>query len=112
MGPLAGLAGALAFAENTGHDAVLSVGVDNMGLPENLAAMLSPAPAYAEVQPIIGLWPVSALAALDKLLASQERHSMLNYISKIGARAVRLDNPPANINSAADLAEWEKRNGL
>lgn len=109
MGPLTGLAGALNFAANAGHEYVLSVGVDNIGLPENLAAILSPAPGYIKSQPIIGLWPVSVLEALDKLLASQERHSMLNYISKIGARAVELDTPPANINSAADLSEWEKK---
>jgi molybdenum cofactor guanylyltransferase len=108
MGPLAGLAGALGFAQAQGHDYVLTAGVDSMGLAPDLKDRLSPAPAYVDSQPIIGLWPVDILPVLDALLASDERHSMLYFIEKIGARAVHLKNPPANINSAADLAKLEQ----
>ncbi len=108
MGPLAGLAGALAYAQAQGHRHVLTAGVDSLCLPPNLKALLSPAPAYVDSQPIIGLWLVDVLPVLDALLASDERHSMLYFIEKIGARAIRLENPPANINSAADLAKLEQ----
>jgi molybdenum cofactor guanylyltransferase len=108
MGPLAGLAGALGFAQAQGHSHVLTAGVDSIGLPPNLKDRLSPAPAYVDSQPIIGLWPVDILPVLDALLASDERHSMLYFIEKIGARAVHLENPPANINSTADLAKLEQ----
>ncbi len=108
MGPLAGLAGALAFAQAGGFDAVISAGVDSLGLPADLVEQLSPAPAYLDIQPVVGLWPVSALPELDRILASDQRHSMLSFIGRIGARAVRLDVPPANINTAADLRKLEQ----
>jgi molybdenum cofactor guanylyltransferase len=103
MGPLAGLAGALAYAADAGYDQVLSAGVDTLGLPADLRAKLAPAPAYVVHQPIIGLWPVAALALLDAILASDERHSMRHFIERLGARAVTLDSPPSNINTPDDL---------
>jgi molybdenum cofactor guanylyltransferase len=103
MGPLAGLASALAYASGNGFAHVLSVGVDAPGIPDNLRAMLEPAPAYVVNQPVIGYWPVSALGLLDDILKSNERHSMLHFIERLGARGVALESPPANINTPADL---------
>jgi molybdenum cofactor guanylyltransferase len=103
MGPLAGLAGALAYATDAGFEHVLSVGVDTLGIPADLCAALEPAPAYVVNQPIIGLWQVAALTLLDDILASDERHSMLHFIDRLGARGVALESPPANINTPADL---------
>ena len=103
MGPLAGLAGALAYASDAGFSHVLSVGVDAPGIPSDLRAMLEPAPAYVVNQPVVGYWPVTALDLLDQILASDERHSMLHFIERLGARGVVLDSPPANINTPADL---------
>lgn len=108
MGPLAGVAGALAYAQENGFESVLTVGVDSVGLPPDLLSRLHPAPAYVENQPVIGIWPVDALQKLDAILASEERHSMLYFIEQIGARAVKLANPPANINTAADLERLER----
>lgn len=105
MGPLAGLAGALAYAADAGFDQVLSLGVDTLGIPADLRAKLAPAPAYVVNQPIIGLWPVTALALLDAILASDERHSMRHFIEQLGARAVTLESPPSNINTPADLEQ-------
>lgn len=107
MGPLAGLAGALAYASSNGFSHVLSVGVDAPGIPDDLCAMLEPAPAYVVNQPVIGYWPVSALGLLDEILASDERHSMLHFIERLGARSVALENSPANINTPADLENLE-----
>jgi molybdopterin-guanine dinucleotide biosynthesis protein A len=103
MGPLAGLAGALAYASSKGFSHVVSVGVDAPGIPNDLRAMLEPAPAYVVNQPVIGYWPVTALSLLDQILASDERHSMLHFIERLGARSVALENSPANINTPADL---------
>jgi molybdenum cofactor guanylyltransferase len=103
MGPLAGLAGALAYAAKAGFEHVLSVGVDTLGIPTDLHAKLEPAPAYVINQPVIGYWPVTALSLVDEILASDERHSMLHFIERLGARGVVLHPSLANINTPADL---------
>lgn len=108
MGPLAGLAGALAYASDAGFSHVLSVGVDAPGIPSDLSLMLEPAPAYVVNQPVIGYWPVTALDLLDHILASDERHSMLHFIERLAARGVVLESPPANINTPADLENLER----
>jgi molybdopterin-guanine dinucleotide biosynthesis protein A len=109
MGPLAGIAAALHYARDEGYAAVLTCGVDSLGLPEDLLATLSPAPAYVEGQPVIGLWPTGAAKAIEAILEGQGRHSMLAFAERIGARAVRLAADPANINTPADLAAAAKR---
>jgi molybdopterin-guanine dinucleotide biosynthesis protein A len=103
MGPLGGLAGAMAYGDKAGFDHVLSVGVDAPYLPSDLLATLLPAPAYVSGQPVIGLWPVSALGILDEILASDGRRSVLHFIERLGARAVVLQTQPPNINTRADL---------
>ncbi len=103
MGPLAGLAGALYYAADAGFENVLSVGVDNIGIPHNLRDLLNPAPAYAIEQPIIGLWPVSALPVIKAILNSEERHSMKHFAAKMGARGIILPTPPTNINTREDF---------
>jgi len=112
MGPLAGLAGAVRHAENAGFDAVLTCGVDSLGLSAELAALLAPAPAYCTDQPVIGLWPVSAAAAASAILEGTGRHSMLAFARAIGARAVNPPEETANINTPGDLAAAEIRLGL
>ncbi|MDE2597451.1 MAG: molybdenum cofactor guanylyltransferase [Sphingomonadales bacterium] len=112
MGPLAGIAAALHLARDEGYEAVLTVGVDSLGLPDDLPAALAPAPAYCLVQPVIALWPASASATLDALLEGQGRHSLIAFAEALGARPVQLAREPANINTTADLAEWEKRHGI
>ncbi len=112
MGPLAGIAAALHLARDEGYEAVLSCGVDSTRLPEDLPDLLSPAPAYVEGQPVIGLWPVSAAGAIEAILTGSGRHSMLAFAEAVGARAVKCAADPANINTPADLAALEKRHGL
>lgn len=104
MGPLGGIAAALHHARDAGFDAVLTCAVDSVGLSAFAIAELSPAPAYCESQPVIGLWPVSASITLDALLESDARHSVMAFAERIGARAVTLSCKPANINTLADLA--------
>ena len=112
MGPLAGLAAALHLARDDGYEAVLSCGVDSTGLPDDLLALLSPAPAYLADQPVIGLWPASASPVLDALLESDARHSMRAFAEAIGAKPVKAAAKPANINTPADLSAAEQRDGL
>ncbi len=112
MGPLAGIAAALHLARDEGYEAVLTCGVDSVLLPEGLPDLLAPAPAFVAGQPVIGLWPASALAAIEAILTSEGKHSMRQFAEAIGARAVHSAVEPANINTPADLAELEKRRGL
>ena len=104
MGPLGGLAAALRMARDEGYDAVLSCGVDAAFLPADLAALLAPGPAFVADQPVIGLWPVSAVGAVEAILAGDGKHSMRALAEAVGARGVVLDVAPANINTVADLA--------
>ena len=112
MGPLAGVAAALHHARDEDYAAVLTCGVDSAFLPDNLPDLLSPAPAYIADQPVIGLWPVSAAAAVEAFLESESRHSMHAFAERIGARPVKLPREPANINTPADLAAAEEQRGL
>ena len=112
MGPLGGIAAALHLAADQGYAAVLSIGVDAPDLPDALPALLAPAPAYLAAQPVVGLWPVSALAAIEAILEGTGKHSMRAFAEAIGARAVRLATDPANINTPDDLTEAQKRGGI
>lgn len=112
MGPLGGIAAALHLAHDEGYEAVLTVGVDSLGLPENLPDLLTPAPSYLASQPVVGLWPPAACKAIEAVLTGNGRHSMLAFAETISARGVKLPRNPANINTPADLAEAEKRRDL
>jgi molybdopterin-guanine dinucleotide biosynthesis protein A len=103
MGPLAGIAGALHLARDQDYAAVLSCGVDSVGLPENLLALLGQAPAFLADQPVVGLWPATALETLEAILTGEGRHSMQVFAAAIGARPVALTRQPANVNTPADL---------
>ncbi len=110
LGPLGGIAAALHHAARHGYADVLTCGVDCAGLGAGTLADLGPSPAYAADQPVIGLWPASAAAAVDALLASDAKHSMRAFAELIGARAVTLSTIPANINTRADLAAAQELN--
>ncbi len=107
MGPLAGLAAALRYAADEGYTAVLSCGVDSPGLPANLPDLLAPAPACLADQPVIGLWPVSALCSAETILLGSGRHSMYGLAEVISARLVEA-GVTANINFPGDLADLER----
>ncbi len=112
MGPLGGIAAALHLARDESYEAVLTIGVDSIGLPESLPALLAPAPAHLASQPVVGLWPASAAETIEAILAGEGKHSMLAFAGAIGARAVKLSAEPANINSVSDLAAAEERRDL
>ena len=104
MGPLGGIAAGLRLAQDENYEAVLTCGVDSVQLPENLLEILSPAPAYLEDQPVVGLWPAGAAPTVERILESDGRHSMLAFAEAVAARAVKTKSKSANINTPADLA--------
>ena len=104
MGPLGGIAGALRAARDRGFAEVLTVGVDSLGLPDDLPERLSPGPAYVSDQPVVALWPVAALAAVEAILGADGRHSVRALADATGARGVVLDGPSINVNRPEDLA--------
>lgn len=112
MGPLGGIAAALHLARDQGFAAVLTCGVDSVDLPADLPALLHPAPACLQSQPVVGLWPVQAAAVLDAILLGEGRHSLRRFATAVGARLVRIGHEPDNINTPEDLADAEKRHGL
>lgn len=116
MGPLAGIAAGLRYARDENYASVLTLGVDSLGLPENLLDLLSPPPAYVESQPVVGHWGAGTVDGLETILLSEGKHSMLAFAGAIGATAVKISAKPANINSPADLAalgaEMERDDGI
>jgi molybdopterin-guanine dinucleotide biosynthesis protein A len=103
-GPLTGLAAALRHAEETGYGAVLSCGVDSIGLPDDLLERLSPSPRFVAEQPVVGLWPAASAKPLENLLMSDGKHSMRALADLVGATSIVLPQTIANINTPQDLA--------
>jgi len=106
LGPLGGLAAALHHAAGGGYAAVLSAACDLPDLPHDLIDRLGPAPAFVAECPVVGLWPTASAAALDEYLANDTRRSMRGWGAAVGARAVTLARPLANINRPEDLAAF------
>ena len=103
MGPLGGIAGALIHAVERGYDQLLTAPVDCVRLPGDLRALLEPAPAFLETQPVIGLWPVGSIGDLRAILEDGSDLAVRAFARRIGARAVQNDFVPPNVNSSADL---------
>lgn len=103
LGPLGGLAAALRQAEAGGFSHVLSAGVDAPDLPHDLAESLAgKGAAIVESQPVVGLWPVSELPALEVFLEGGGR-SLYRLADAIGARRIDLPRPLMNVNRPEDL---------
>lgn len=108
QGPLGGLAGALHHARQANYGSVLAIGVDSLGLPDDLACVLAPGPACLAQQPVVGLWPVATLPVLEAIMTGGERRSMLHFAKRTGARLIELDAPPGNVNTPQDLERFAR----
>jgi len=106
-GPLGGLAGALRFAASD-YDQVLSIPVDAVRLPANLREMLDPGPSCIATQPVIGLWPVTALREIEHILLWHGKHSMKALAAATGARMIDGIATLANVNTREDLAVLDR----
>jgi len=112
MGPLAGIAAGLHYAQDMDFESVMTCGVDSPDVTQETLAALGKPPCYLADQPVIGHWPVSAAAAIEQILEGTGRHSMRAFAEAIGATAVKSSGKPANINSPADLAALEHGHGI
>ncbi len=109
LGPLGALAGALAYAQDGGHDWVLTSGCDLPDLSDDLHARLTPGPSVVEGQPLLGLWRSAEADRLAAWLATGGDRAMRSWIAETGARRVSLPVAPSNINSADEMAAYLAR---
>jgi molybdopterin-guanine dinucleotide biosynthesis protein A len=116
MGPLAGLAAALAWARAQGADTLLVVPADTPFIPADLAARLAPAPAAVEaggrVHHLVCLLPVMSRPVLVASLA-QGHTRAAEFVTAIGTRRVVFSDAQdfLNINTPDDLARARARAG-
>lgn len=102
-----GLAGALLYAAHR-YDQVLSVSIDAPLLPTDLLTVLEPAPSYLALQPVIGLWPVSAIDTIQTILRGNGKQSMQSLAFDVGARLIEgIDRIP-NVNTRDDLKDLRR----
>ena len=107
LGPLGGIAGALAFAEDKEFDAVLTIGCDMPWLPDGLlAALVAAAPAWCGDAPVLGCWPARLAVPLAAHLAAGGDRSVRRWGALAGGRAVPSPAPLPNLNTPDALARW------
>jgi len=108
MGPLGGLAAALAYARDGGFVGVLSTGCDMPVLPDDLArALMGETAAVVEGQHLIGYWPTHLADRLLDHIGRSESRSIRGWIAEIEPRRIPLaDGALPNINRPDDLAAW------
>ena len=105
LGPLGGIAGALAHAEALDFDAVLTTACDTPFLPRDLlTALLAADCAHAAEAPVVGRWPVRLAAPLRAHLAGGGDRSIRRWAAGIGVIALLPGVTVANVNTPADLA--------
>ncbi len=105
LGPLGGIAGALAYARAGGHSSVLTTACDTPSLPDALvAALLVQEAACAAEAPTVGHWPVWLLDPLLARLASGESRSIRRWAVGAGVAAVMPGVTVPNVNTVDDLA--------
>ena len=109
LGPLGGLAGALAHAEENGYDAVLSSGCDLPHLPGDIVLRLGEPDALLADQPTVGLWRATHAKPLAHFVATDPRRAIRGWADLIGARRIALDSPLPNVNRPHDLTQLISR---
>nr|WP_220129893.1 molybdenum cofactor guanylyltransferase [Sphingomonas chungangi] len=108
LGPLGGLAGALAYGRDHGFDAVLTSSCDLPALPDDLLAMLGAPDALLQRQPTIGLWSVDHADGLVAYLRSDRSRSIRAWAETMKASTIAWGDGLANINTPEDLAKFSR----
>lgn len=104
LGPLGGIAGALAHGGAHGFETVLTLGCDMPQLPSELiAALLRRAPSYCTEAPIVGHWPSALAPQLIEHIAASERRSVKGWAQSVGALPIVSPAPLVNVNTREDL---------
>ncbi|MBB3693113.1 molybdenum cofactor guanylyltransferase [Sphingomonas sp. BK580] len=104
LGPLGGIAGALAHAAGAGFDAVLTTACDTPMLPESLVSALRAAgAAHAAEAPTVGYWPVTLAEPLAAHLAEGGERSIRRWAARAGVVPVCPGLVLANVNTPDDL---------
>ena len=114
-GPLAGILAGLRWAAQAGAESVLSLPVDTIFVPRDLAVRLGAAPAVVchggRVHHLVALWPCAVADRLAAFLAAPGAHRVGDFAAMIGMRRVAFDDPGdpfMNINRPEDLAAAER----
>jgi molybdenum cofactor guanylyltransferase len=108
LGPLGGLAGALAYARDHGFDAVLTSSCDLPALPGHLLDLLGAPDALLRRQPTIGLWSSAHADPLAAYLLSGAPRSVRAWADMIKASIIAWGEELANINTPEDLAVFNE----
>ena len=104
LGPLGGLAAALHEAARRGFDAVISVPVDMLRLPADLADQLAGGDATVfSGQHLVGYWPVGLGPMLDRYLAHAPSLAVRGWLAHCGARRANAAIDFGNINTPDSL---------
>jgi len=118
QGPLAGVIAGLRWAGARGARLLATAPVDAPFLPAGwvaaLAAEAGPGPVLARssagrVHPVVALWPVSCLAALEADFAAGTR-GVMAAADRLGGRPATLEAPEEafmNVNTPEDLRRAE-----
>jgi len=105
LGPLGGLAGALAHAEACGFVAVLTIACDTPAVPDGLLdALIRRGPSYCEDAPTLGYWPVELAPRLLAWLDGGGDRSIRRWAREVGALPITAGGPVPNVNTPEDLA--------
>lgn len=112
LGPLGGLAGAMAAAAERGFAHVLSMPCDTPDVPHALLAELcrEERAAFAAGCPVIGFWPSALAGELEEHLLRTGDRSIRHWAKSIGACPVGIGLDIANVNYAGDLERLAKDN--
>lgn len=107
LGPLGGLAGALAAAQDRQFTHLLSLPCDTPRLPHGLldALQTHPEGCFAASCPVIGFWPTRLGAELETHLAAGGPRSMRAWTQAAGIMPLDWTGDIPNINSPVDLAD-------
>jgi molybdopterin-guanine dinucleotide biosynthesis protein A len=110
LGPLAGVAAGLAWANAIGADSLLTIPVDTPFIPNNLAARLAPPPSVAVYQGrqhhLVATWQPKFLPVLLAFLATKNPKKVRDALTLCAAAPVAFSGPAdpfLNINTWDDL---------